>query len=79
MFDILMCRTSVIPNISILKKGTFLKIKDKKQIKTFLQDINLKNKLYHDKKVYHGKKNETITLRTFIKCGNCNNTNPYNK
>ena len=59
MFDILMCRTSVIPNISILKKGTFLKIKDKKQIKTFLQDINLKNKLYHDKKVYHGKKNET--------------------
>ena len=35
MFDILMCRTSVIPNISILKKGTFLKIKDKKQIKTF--------------------------------------------
>ena len=78
MFDILMCRTSVIPNISILKKGTFLKIKDKKQIKTFLQDINLKNKLYHDKKVYHGEKNETITLRTFIECGSCNGTNPYN-
>ena len=45
MFDILTCRTSVIPNISILKKGTFLKIKDKKQIKTFFTGHKLEKQI----------------------------------